>query len=478
MMSPVLKPIAGGIAFSLLLSACTLAPDYRQPEVNTPGQFRYDSARQGNRAADTGWEDYFADPRLKSLITIALQNNPDLRIAALNAEAVRAQYAITRAASLPGINASGTGQRARIAQDLSATGRSYIAESYTVGLGIASYELDLFGKARSNNQAALQSYFSSTAARDSAHLALVASVAKTYFNERYAEESMKLAQQVLQTREQTYRLNQIQHNAGVISAVNLREMEALIESAKADYAAAVRAREQAHNALAVLLNRPIPDDLPAGLPLSQQFRITQLPAGLVSDVLQNRPDIRAAEHNLRQANANIGAARAAFFPSISLTSTIGTGSTEMKRLFDGINRTWVFSPTVNIPIFNWGSLRASLDVAKLRQQSAVAAYEKAVQSAFQDVSNALVARETLQQQYDARLQTQKAYNDRLRLINLRYRHGVSSSLEVLDAERSSYSADSAVLATQLSMLENLADLYKALGGGLKQYSDPAPDSSK
>ena len=460
MRTTVLKPIAGSLAFSLLLSACTLAPRYQQPEVNVPANFRYDTAAgQSSRAADTGWEDYFADPRLKSLITLALQNNPDLRMAALNAEAVRAQYAITRAASLPGINASGTGQRARVAQDLSAPGRSYIAESYSVGLGIASYELDLFGKARSNNQAALQGYFSSAAARDSAHLALVSAVAKAYFNERYAEESMKLAQRVLQTREQTYRLNQIQHNAGVISAVNLREMEALIESAKADYAAALRAREQAHNALAVLINQPVPNNLPAGLS---------------SDLLQNRPDIRAAEHNLRQANANIGAARAAFFPSISITSSIGTGSTEMNRLFDGINRTWVFSPTIKVPIFNWGSLRASLDVAKLRQQSAVAAYEKAVQSAFQDVSNALVARETLQQQYDARVQTQKAYNDRLRLINLRYRHGVSSSLEVLDAERSSYSADAAVLATQLSMLENLADLYKALGGGLKQHTEAAP----
>ena len=479
MRTTVLKPIAGSLAFSLLLSACTLAPHYQQPEVNVPAGFRYDTAagQNSNRAADTGWEDYFADPRLKSLITLALQNNPDLRMAALNAEAVRAQYAITRAASLPGINASGTGQRARVAQDLSATGRSYIAESYNVGLGIASYELDLFGKARSNNQAALQGYFSSAAARDSAHLALVSAVAKAYFNERYAEESMKLAQRVLQTREQTYRLNQIQHNAGVISAVNLREMEALIESAKADYAAALRAREQAHNALAVLINQPVPNNLPAGLPLNKQFRITQLPAGLSSDLLQNRPDIRAAEHNLRQANANIGAARAAFFPSISITSSIGTGSTEMNRLFDGINRTWVFSPTIKVPIFNWGSLRASLDVAKLRQQSAVAAYEKAVQSAFQDVSNALVARETLQQQYDARVQTQKAYNDRLRLINLRYRHGVSSSLEVLDAERSSYSADAAVLATQLSMLENLADLYKALGGGLKQHTEAAPTAA-
>ncbi len=469
-----LQPAAAVLA-AFALTACTLAPDYRQPEVNIPEQFRYDTAERGIQAAAMGWEDYFADPRLHRLIALALENNPDLRMAALNAESVRAQYAITRAASLPGINASASGNRARVAQDLSPTGQSYVASSYSVGLGVAAYELDLFGKARSNNQAALQAYFSSAAARDSAHLSLVAGVAKAYFNKRYAEESMQLTERVLQSRQESYRLYQLQHRAGVISAVNLREMEALIESAKADHAAALRAREQARNALAMLINRQLPDDLPAAQPLNRQFRIERLPAGLVSDVMNNRPDIRAAEHDLRQANANIGAARAAFFPSISLTGTIGTGSTELSGLFAGGNGTWAFAPTINLPIFNWGRLSASLDVAELRQHSAVAAYEQAVQSAFRDVADALVARETLQTQYEANLQTQKAYNDRLRLINLRYRHGVSSSLDVLDAERSSYSADATVLANQLRMLENLADLYKALGGGLKRYSDESAD---
>lgn len=471
MMNIVFKPALTGVVVAAALSACTLAPKYQQPQVDVPETFRYDQAEPGIQAAALGWEDYFSDPRLKALIGLALQNNPDLRIAALNAESVRAQYIITRADSLPGINASGSGNRARVAQDLSSTGRSYVSSSYSVGLGVTSYELDLFGKARSNNRAALQSYFSSVAARDSAHLSLVASVAKAYFNERYAEEAMSLSQRVLQTREQSYKLYQLQHRAGVISAVSLREMEALIESAKADYAAALRAREQARNALAVLINRQLSDDLPAGLPLSRQFSIERLPAGLTSEVMLNRPDIRAAEHDLRKANANIGAARAAFFPSISLTSTIGTGSTELSGLFGAGNRTWAFSPTINLPIFNWGSLKASLDVAKISQHSAVASYEKAVQAAFQDVSDALVARETLQQQYEANVRTQKAYNDRLQLVNLRYRHGVDSSLDVLDAERSSYSADMTVLANQLSMLENLADLYKALGGGLKAKTD-------
>ena len=282
---------------------------------------------------------------------------------------------------------------------------------------------------------------------------------------------MALAQRVLKSREQTYRLTQLKHQAGVVSAVDLRQQEALIESAKADYASAVQSKEQASNALAILLNQPIPTDLPKGLTLSKQFKVNKLPAGLSSDVLLNRPDIRAAEHALKQANANIGAARAAFFPSISLTSTIGMGSTELSGLFRGSNRTWTFAPSINIPIFNWGSLQASLDAAKIRQEIQVVNYEAAVQSAFRDVADALVAREQLEQAHAAKQRQSKAYADNLRLVNLRYQHGVSSALDLLDAERSNYSANTTLLASQLSRLENMADLYKALGGGLKRFTD-------
>lgn len=456
---------------SLLLSACNLAPEYRQPQVHTPANFTHNGSGQ-QRATDLGWQDYFADPRLHQLIQLALTQNPDLRIAALNAEAVRAQYAITRSVSLPGLNANGTSQRARTAADLTSGGRSIIAESYNVGLGIAAYELDLFGKLRNNNHAALQNYFNSQANRDAAQLSLIAAVAKAYFNERHAQESIQLTERILAVREESQKLYQLQHRAGVISAVNLREIEGLIESAKADHAAAQRAHEQARNALVVLINQPIPDNLPTGLPLDQQFKVAHLPAGLPADILQNRPDIRAAEHGLRQANANIGAARAAFFPSITLTGTVGSGSNELSRLFTGANATWSFVPTINLPIFNWGRLSASLDVAEIRQDIAVASYEKAVQSAFQDIANALTARETLQKQYEAQIRTRNAYNDRLRLIRLRYRHGAADSLDVHDAERSSYAADTAVLATQRLLLENMADVYKALGGGLKQHSTP------
>ena len=467
------KPAISAAAVSLALSACAMIPKYEQPAVAVPDAFQHDTAQSGIVAASLGWQDYFADPRLHRLIEIAIERNTDLRGAALNAEAVRAQYMISRAALLPGINASGTGQRGRVAADLSGTGSSYVSSAYNVGLGVTSYELDLFGKVRSTSQAALQSYFASVASRDATHLSLISSVAKAYFNERYAEERMALAQRVLQTREQTYKLTQLRHRAGVISAVDLRQQEALIESAKADYASAVQAREQARNAMAVLLNQPLPADLPAGLPLSRQFAIKQLPAGLSSEVLLNRPDIRAAEFALKRANANIGAARAAFFPSISLTGMIGTGSTELSGLFKGGNSTWTFAPSINLPIFNWGSNVANLDYAKIMQQAEIVNYEAAVQSAFRDVSDALVAREQLDKTYAANAQQSKAYADALRLINLRYRHGVSSALDLLDAERSSYAADTTQLATQLTLLENMADLYKALGGGLKQHTETA-----
>lgn len=466
-----IKPAVTAVAVSLALSACTMIPKYEQPTVNISEGYRYDGVEQSSiQATSLGWQDYFADPRLHRLIELALEGNTDLRVAALNTDAVRAQYAISRAALLPGVNASGSGNRGRVAADL-AGGSSNVSSSYSVGLGVTGYELDLFGKVRSNNEAALQSYFASVASRDATHLALIASVAKAYFNQRFAEESMALAQKVLKTREDTYRLSQLRHRSGVISAVDLRQQEALIESANASYATAVQAHEQANNALALLISRPLPVDLPPGLPLNQQFRISKLPAGLPSDLLLNRPDIRAAEFALKRANANIGAARAAFFPSISLTSTIGTGSNELSGLFTGGNRTWTFAPSITLPIFNWGSNKANLDYAKIMKQIEIVNYEAAVQSAFRDVSNALVAREQLDKAYAANAKQSKAYADYLRLVSLRYRHGVSSALDMQDAERSSYSADSAVLATQLTRLENLADLYKALGGGLKRYSE-------
>lgn len=461
-MNTTLKTTLTSVAAAFALSACTMIPQYGQPKVEVAETFKNDTADSGIRAVDLGWHDYFADPRLQKLIDIALERNTSLRTAVLNSEIYRKQYMIERNNLLPTLAANANGSRQG-----SLSGGN-VSSSYNVGLGAASYELDLFGRVRSSSEAALQGYFASTANRDAAHLSLIATVAKAYFNERYAEEAMSLAQRVLKTREATYKLSELRYKAGVISAVALRQQEALIESAKADYANAVRSREQARNALATLINQPIPDDLPAGLPLDKQFFVEKLPAGLSSEVLLDRPDIRAAEHALKQANANIGAARAAFFPSIRLTGSVGTGSAELGGLFKSGTGVWSFAPSITLPIFTWGTNKANLDAAKLRRQAQIVAYEAAVQSAFQDVANALAAREQLDKAYAALSKQSRASKEALRLVGLRYKHGVSGVLDLLDAERSSYSAEGAALSAQLTRAENLADLYKALGGGLKR----------
>lgn len=335
-----------------------------------------------------------------------------------------------------------------------------VSSSYNVGLGAASYELDLFGRVRSSSEAALQGYFASVANRDAAHLSLIATVAKAYFNERYAEEAMSLAQRVLKTREETYKLSELRYKAGVISAVALRQQEALIESAKADYAHAARSREQARNALATLINRPIPEDLPAGLPLDKQFLLK------TACRFEFRSIARPSRHPRRRTRAQTGKRQyrcgaRRLFPSIRLTGSVGTGSVELGGLFKSGTGVWAFAPSITLPIFTWGTNKANLDVAKLRQQAQIVAYESAVQSAFQDVANALAAREQLDKAYDALSKQSRASKEALRLVGLRYKHGVSGALDLLDAERSSYSAEGAALSAQLTRAENLADLYKA-----------------
>ena len=277
---------------------------------------------------------------------------------------------------------------------------------------------------------------------------------------------MDLSARVLQSREESKRLTDLKFKVGVISAVEVNEAVTQIETARADYAAAERAREQARNALALLIAQPLPADLPEQAPLDAQFANRELPTGLPSDVLLQRPDIQQAEVALKAANANIGAARAAFFPRITLIGSVGTGSTELDGLFTGGNATWSFAPQVSLPILSWGKNKANFDVAELRTNTAIVQYEQAVQSAFRDVADAMVARRTLQQQYLAQQHSDQAMAERYRLVKMRFDHGVSSSLELLDAERSSYTSQQALLRTQQTLLENRADVYKVLGGGL------------
>ena len=474
-MKTVVKPLFTATVLTVSLAACSnlgvkpikdFAPEYVQPELQIPETFRYDlSAEQGAgiQAASLGWKDYFADPRLHQLIDLALKNNTDLRTAALKVEEVRTQYGIQKNDNLPDLGASGSVTR---------SGRSTNGtSSYNVGLS-TSYELDLWGKIKNANESALQAYFATAAGKDATHLALIASVANAHFQEIYADASMKLAERTLASYQETYRLSKLRHQAGVISNVDLLAQQAQIESAKASYASAVRSRELARNALEVLISQPLPSNLPKPLAMDKQYKIRNLPAGLSSQVLLNRPDIRQAEFNLKQANANIGVARAQLYPSVSLTGSLGLVNSKLGDFFTSSNsREWSLGIGVSeFSIFDWGAKKANIEVEKLQQQQLVVAYEKAVETAFQEVSDALVSRAAYNSQLQSNAALRQAQNERLRLINLRYKHGIASSLDLLDAQRSSYSADSTVLSTQLNLLQNMADLYKVLGGGLKRLS--------
>lgn len=478
-MKSILKPLFTVSVLATSLAACSplgiaplkdYAPEYQQPSTEIPQTFRYDLSAEesaGIQAASLGWKDYFADPRLHALIELALKNNTDLRTAALNVEIARTKYGIQENTPLPDLGGTAGATRA---------GRVGTAgNSFNVGLS-TGYELDLWGKIKNTNEAALQSYFASAAAKDSVHLTLIDSVAKAHFQEIYAEASMKLAERNLASFQETYRLSKLRHKAGVISNVDLLAQESQIESAKASYANAVRTREMARNALEVLISQPLPKDLPTPLSLDKQYKIRNLPAGLSSQVMLNRPDIRQAELALKQANANIGIVRANLYPSISLTGTLGLASPQLANLFKTDNGSWSFGAGVsNVSIFDWGVKKANVEVAKMQQEQSIIAYEKAVESAFKEVSDALVSRAAFNSQLKSNQAQRNAQNERLRLINLRYKHGIASSLDLLDAQRSSYGADSNVLATQLNLLNNMADLYKVLGGGLKRHTSDAPE---
>lgn len=473
-MKSTLKPLFTASLLAMTLAACSnlgikpiqdFAPEYQQPVVEIPETFRYDlSAEEGAgiQAASLGWKDYFADPRLHALIELALKNNVDLRTAALNVEQFRTQYRIQEDGNLPSLG--GTANAGR-------SGRVGTAgNSFSVGLN-TSYELDLWGRVKNSNEAALQSYFATGAAKDSVHLALIDSVAKAHFQEIYAEASMKLAERMLASYQETYRLSKLRHKAGVISNVDLLAQETQIEGAKSSYAIAVRTRETARNTLEMLISQPLPKNLPKPLSLDKQYKIRNLPAGLSSQVMLNRPDIRQAEFALKRANANIGVARANLYPTIGLTGSLGLGSTQLSNLLKSSSGNWGFGAGVsNLSIFDWGVKKANVEVAKLEQEKLVLAYEKAVESAFQEVSNALVARAALNSQLKSSQAQRTANNERLRLINLRYKHGITDSLNLLDAQRSSYNADSSVLGIQLELLNNMADLYRVLGGGLKRHT--------
>ncbi|WP_460158395.1 AdeC/AdeK/OprM family multidrug efflux complex outer membrane factor [Pseudomonas sp. S3_E11] len=453
---------------AVVLSGCSLTPDYQRPETPVAAQYpqgpAYEAANApGQAAAEQGWKQFFHDPTLQQLIQVALENNRDLRVAALNIDAYAAQYRIQRADLFPAVSATGSGSRQRVPARASQSGEAAISSSYSATLGISAYELDLFGRVRSLSEQALQSYFATEEARRSTQISLVANVANAYLTWQADKELLKLTQETLGAYEQSFKLTSRSAEVGVSSALDLSQARTAVENARVQLARYTRQVAQDENSLTLLLGTGLPANL-SSQPLNDDL-LSEVPAGLPSDLLQRRPDILQAERNLLAANANIGAARAAFFPSISLTANAGTLSPDLSGLFKGGSGTWTFAPQINLPIFNAGSLRASLDYAKIQKDINVAQYEKSIQTAFQEVSDGLAARQTYNEQLQAQTDFVAANQDYYRLAERRYRIGVDSNLTFLDAQRQLFSAQQSLITDRLAQLTSEVNLYKALGGG-------------
>ncbi|MES2076243.1 MAG: efflux transporter outer membrane subunit [Pseudomonadota bacterium] len=458
-----------------LLSACSLAPTYQRPEAPVAAAFPGNgsgsgasAANNGAAAVDTGWRDYFADERLRQLIAAALEHNRDLRSAALRIEEARAAYNVQSADRLPSVNANLADTRAKTPAFLSSSGQQSIGKRYDAGLAISSFELDFFGRVKSLSDAALAQYLATDEARQAAQISLVAEVAKAYYTERAYAEQYLLAQQSYEARRRTYGLTRQRAEVGASSRLDLRSNETLMETARVAALTLARQRAQAENALTLLVGQP-----PAG-PASGAMAsdaaidaMSALPAGLPSDLLARRPDIRAAELRLKAANANIGAARAAFFPRVSLTAAVGSSSPSLGGLFDAGSGSWSFAPQLVLPIFDGGRNRANLSLSEVRKNLAVADYEKTIQTAFREVADALAARDYLGEQVAAQRAVRLAQADRLALLQLRFDNGVASSLDVLDAQRELFGAEQSLVQARLLRTTGAIDLYRTLGGGLK-----------
>ncbi|WP_368640817.1 efflux transporter outer membrane subunit [Castellaniella ginsengisoli] len=452
-------------ALSLALGACSLAPTYHRPQAPVPDRFPVVAAETG-QAELPSWRDFFRDPRLQALVELALKNNRDLRIAVDRVEEARAQFGIVQSDRLPTIGAMGSGQITRAPADMRNGGAdaSSVSRSYTAGVGMTAFELDFFGRVRNLSEAAYQSYLSTDQARRTVQLGLIAQTAEAYFRLRSAQVLHGLMEQTLEARKGTLDLVQSRFDVGVASDLDLAQAQSQYDTVRADRIATERAMAQAGNALQLILGMPVPDDLPEPLPFGREQLLPSLPAGLPSQLLERRPDIVGAEHDLMAANAQIGAARAAFFPRISLTGLLGFASPELDALFGGSHRYWQFSPQIQMPLFS-GGIKGNLDLAKARSNIAVSAYEKAIQTAFREVADGLAGEATYSRQLDALRATEESALRALKLSQIRYETGVDSFLQVQSAQIALYGVQQQFIQLGTDALFNRVELYKALGGG-------------
>ena len=455
-----------GLALSALALALTACQSMRGPEPQVQATTlpeAYVAPVTGPSVAEQGYKDFFADPRLAQVIDLALNNNRDLRIAALNIQRAQQAYQITENNQLPSIGVSGSVLR----QD---TANSKPMTSYNVGLGVTAYELDFWGRVRSLKDNALDTYLATASARDATQIALVGQVAQAWLSYSFASANLNLAEQTLKAQQEAYNLNKKRFDVGIDSEVPVRQAQISVETARSDVANYKTQITQAQNLLNLLVGEQVPSTL---LPKQRINRITgnnTIRSGLPSDLLNNRPDIRAAEYRLSAAGANIGAAKARMFPTISLTGSAGVGSRELTDLFKSGSFVWSFGPSLDIPLWDWGTRKANIQISETDQQIAVSDYEKAIQNAFREVNDALAVRQNIGDRLAAQRRLVEATNKTYQLSQARFRAGIDGYLTVLDAQRTNYSAQQGLLLLEQANLNNQVELYKALGGGLKTYA--------
>ena len=493
---------ASALALLALAGCSSLAPDYARPALPVPATLKGTNVSEGAPLAPEtgpmGWQEFLQEPRLRELVALALQNNRDLRVAVLAIEKARAQYGVEQSNRFPAVGATAAGNRTRTADDLNTSGRSPTSSQYSAQLGFSSYEIDFFGRVKNLNEAALQEFLRTTENRRSVQLSLVAEVANAWLTLDADGRRLQLAQDTLRSRQKSYELTERSHALGAASGLTLAQAQTTVDTARADVAAFTSQVARDRNALALLAGAPVPAALlpdganpgataspaqaasasasvaPAPSLATPAATLLAVPGDLPSSVLLNRPDVRAAEYTLRGAYASIGAARAAFFPSITLTASAGTASNALSGLFDGGNGTWSFAPQIRLPIFDAGRNRANLQIAETARDTALAQYDKAVQTAFREVADALAERATLAERLQAQQSLQAATLKALQLSEARYRLGADSYLPVLDAQRALYSAQQTLIGLALAEQANRITLYKVLGG---RWIDTTPGDS-
>ncbi|OYO30220.1 AdeC/AdeK/OprM family multidrug efflux complex outer membrane factor [Janthinobacterium sp. PC23-8] len=454
-----------------LLAGCSLAPTYERPAAPSPSawpsgpSYTADAPAGATAVSDIAWRDFFADARLRQVIELALANNRDLRVSILNIEKARATYGIERAALMPTLSAAGGQTATRVPKNQSANGNASITRQYTANLGVSAYELDFFGRVRSLSDSALEQYLGTEEARRAQQITLVSEVAGSYLNLVADQQRLRVAQDTLRSQQASYNLAERRFSAGATSGLDKYNAQTSVELARSDVAVYTSQVALDQNALTLLVGSSVPAEL---LPQAEFGAVTSLadvPAGVPSEVLQRRPDVLVAERTLRSANANIGAARAAFFPRISLTATAGSASSNLSGLFKAGSGSWSFIPQISLPIFDGGVNRANLDIAKVQREISVAQYEKAIQVAFREVSDALAQRGTI----DERLQSQQALVEAstksYTIQDARYKQGAETYLNALIAQRALYTAQQSLITARLAKSTNLVTLYKVLGGG-------------